>query len=779
MVAYKKQSVGCLAALILFCSVLKAQDASEIVGPFGSLNNTESSYIIPSNQAQDLLNVDLSNSTKSIKKRRGYGTAFTLNIDTSPVHGVYSFYDSNGADVSLYFNDRRMGVSVSGGSPTVFFSTGPNGSTYQCVDSAGSAYCANTSRTNIISVNSSTYSMISGFTSTGTMVAVTPERLVQAGFSNAPNMIWFSKANDFNTWTVGGNPTDPVQFTITSPGSGIKHITYAHGRVYWFKDSSFGYILTGTTLADWRVVTVNSFLGTIHNTSIFRDEVLYFQGNDGHFYAYDGSNLAKLSKDIQTTISQTQGRTSNSWTQSTQSEFETGYTTNTITTQFPGDVSLSSFNFLTQGSLTPGGSGEICACGGPPYYLSSSFTASSSFLLQTIKLRLATSGTVSHLSQAKILADNSDLPGTCLASSNLKTGSYAEYEARVDFSSSSIFLVSGTKYWIQIWQDPAVCGSPPHIIAVGNAGSGELVYCGASTINASLGYGVLGSTYSQSGTYHSAVKNSASLSSWDTFSDVAINNNGSHSFYIRSSTGVFYTSATVPSWTSISDGAIPTISTNPYFQIRDTLSTTSSSTTPRLQSFTQNWFEGSASDKTYAIYHDNANWWSVASGAGATANNKILKFNLINPGWYIYDIGMNGMYVRNQSLYFGSVSSGKIFKFGDVDNDNGSAISAYWKSKDFSGVSPFVDKDYKRLSFVASQQTSTMTVTYTVNGSSSTSYNVNLGSSTSSFIQSNSNLPLGKVGRTINIKFGNNATDQPWEVYGAGVDYTPKSWAPK
>lgn len=310
---------------LLFLSSLCFAE-TETIGPFGGLNNSENPFVIPSNMAQDLLNVDISEEGKSVKKRSGYGTAFTLTNSTSPVHGVYYFYDTDGSDVSLAFNDRNINRSVSGAAMSVIYSTATNGATWQCTDSAGFAYCANTSRYGIFKIDASAISNLSGFTSTGTMVTVTTERLVQAGFSDFPNMIWFSKANDFSTWTVGGNPTDPIQFTITSPGSGVKHITYGHGRVYWFKDNSFGYILEGATQADWRVVTISAFLGNLHNTSIYHEEILYFQGNDGHFYAYDGAKLVKLSKDIQQTINVTQGRTSNSWNQSSQSDFSGGST---------------------------------------------------------------------------------------------------------------------------------------------------------------------------------------------------------------------------------------------------------------------------------------------------------------------------------------------------------------------------------------------------------------------------------------------------------------------
>ena len=332
--------------LHFYFSLANAAEGREVIGPFGGLNNSESSYVINPEQASDLLNVDLSDGAKSIKKRKGYGTAFTLSDATSPVHGTYFFYDTDGSDVVLAFNGRHVNRSISGAAPSVIYTSATNNATWQCIDAEGFAYCANTGRDAIFKIDASAISKLSGFTSTGTMVAVTPERLVQAGFSLTPNRIDFSKSNDFATWAVGGNPTDPIQFTITSPGSGIKHIVYAHGRIYWFKDSSFGYILEGATQSDWRVVTIDAFIGTLDNASIYNDEILYFRDQNSEFYAYDGSNLVKISKDIHATILTCQGtQVRDSWTQTDTSDWDAGYFDSSVYVDTTTTVGLIATSF--------------------------------------------------------------------------------------------------------------------------------------------------------------------------------------------------------------------------------------------------------------------------------------------------------------------------------------------------------------------------------------------------------------------------------------------------
>lgn len=856
--------------------------------------------------------MELSAGAKSIKKRKGYGVAFTLSNSTSPVHGVYNFYDTDGSDVSLFFNDRNVNRSVSGQAVSVIYSTATNGVTWQCTDSAGFAYCANTGRDGIFKIDASAISLLSGFTSTGTMVAVTPERLVQSGFSTDPNAILFSKANDFSTWTLGGNPTDPIQFTITAPGSGVKCIAYGHGRVYWWKDSSFGYILEGATQADWRVVTIDPGIGSTNNTYIYREEILYFQAQDGHFYAYDGSQLVQLSKDIANTITATQGRTSGSWIQTSQSDFLSGATSpqGFISSSIvSGQLMPSSFT-VTETTLADFAQGTF----------SNSTTTSNSVWLSTVNHPLFDSSSAygfegvasTYWTFGTNWSQASSASGTCgtitpRTGSDMAEGIYNSasgpgidviaYAAATDAAASSTLFIlnskncsytqktlSASQFTVPartsiylkffyagdpagnylksanfIWgggditfymaQDSNTSGSPFWYVTIDDLNGGYSVSTGAYTsksydtlLSTNLvsvsSVGVTVNDYSPSiiiqgshdnsnwvelgsaltststvvgrrylryissftvsgssdafttldnvtlvarstGAYLSAVHNSPNLSSWDTFSTDQVSNDGTLTYSMRSATGAFTVNSSTPAWSDITVGAIPTISTNPYFQVRSSFTITAATQNPTLNSFVVNWFEGSASDKSYAIYHDDANWWSVTSGTGATTNNRILRFDLLNPGWYIYDIGMAGMYIRSQSLYFGSVADGKVFKFGDVDNDNGSAINSYWQSKDFFGANPFLDKNYTRLSSVHPQvSNSTMTVTYTIDGSTATAYNVNLTNANSSFIQKNVNLPQGRTGKTINVKFGNNASDQPWEVFGAQVDYTPKTWVP-
>ena len=778
---------------LFFASFLWAEGTSniQVIGPFSGLNNTDNPAAIADDKAQDLLNVDLSLGGKSVFKRKGYATALTLSVTTSPVHGTFQFYDSSGNDVVLAFNDTRMTSSVNGGSPTVLFSTGANGATYQCTDSQGYAYCANTSRTSLIKTDGVTYSLITTVLSTGTIVSVTPDRLVLSGFSDNPNRIDFSAAADFTSWTTGVNPLSAFGFTITAPGPKITHHTYAFNRIMWFKSNSFGYILPGQTQADWVVKTISPNVGTLDNTSVYDKGILYFRGTDGNIWSYDGAVLDDLTRDIGGTIDVSQNRISGSWTQSTSDDFNNGYLSNVDTTTIPNAIALSfapSFATATYDAnssavginnvsiaVVPGCT-LSAGCSGP-YYQSSSFTAAGNYILKTISIRLQDVGSSSITGKLNFCANNGGVPGTVLDSVAFDNDTTL-HVATLTFT-GNIPVSSGTIYWVQL-QPTGICTTTNYYSWYGDATGTGSSYCGSSIVSRPSYFAVRGATYTETGTYQSQVKNSPNLTSWDAFSANYISPSSTHTFSIRAASGSFTVNSSTPSWSTITNGSIPTSSTGPYFQIRDILTTSNSTSTPVLYDLTQYWFEGQAVDKSYATYFKEAVWFSVAAGTGATTNNRILRLDLLNKTWLIYDLPVNGFYIRNNALYFGSSNAGYLFKYGDVDNDNGSAINAYWKSKDFFQASPFTDDDMTDLSvFFKAVDNSTMTMTYSVVGSSESSYQVPMQRSNAAFGKNNRNLPLGTSGNTFNVKFGNNAIDQFFEVFAIQYGYNPKSWKPE
>lgn len=280
------------------------------------------------------------------------------------------------------------------------------------------------------------------------------------------------------------------------------------------------------------------------------------------------------------------------------------------------------------------------------------------------------------------------------------------------------------------------------------------------------------------GTFYSAVNNAASLTSWNTFSVTDAANNGTITYYTRSALNPFTILSSTPSWVAQTKNASVSASTGTYFQARADFAIDAATQTPTLSDLTFSWFEGTAADKMYGTYFDNAIWFSVSLGTAAATNNRVLRYDLLNQAWMLYDIPVSGFLVYNNQLYFGDPTAGKTYLFGNVTSDNGSSINAYWKSKPFFGDSPFTDKDLRMASwYVAAASGTTLTMTYTLNETTSTvTKTVNLYDARKSVIQHNWNFPLGSIGTNFNIQFGDTSSNPAWEVFGGAVSFVPRPW---
>ena len=276
--------------------------------------------------------------------------------------------------------------------------------------------------------------------------------------------------------------------------------------------------------------------------------------------------------------------------------------------------------------------------------------------------------------------------------------------------------------------------------------------------------------------FYSQIKNAPSLTAFDTFGSTIDEDEGRIIYSIAGASYTFTKDTGGISFTALSTGTIPTISTAAYFMIKADFSITKGTQNPTISDFTVNWFEGNASDKIYGTYFDDSIMFSLASGAGATTNNRVLKFDILNQGWTIWDWAANGFFTKSQALYFADATAGYIHKYGDRENDNGTAIEAYWKSKDFVHGDPYVDKTYTDISLFTDSEISTGTVTYQLDASSTSTYSVYLYDANSSYMKFNRNLPIGKIGGTFNVKFGNDASDQPFEIFGIRVGFRSDEW---
>lgn len=753
------------------------------ISQFRYLNNNDNSLTIDPNVAQDLLNVDIRPGGRSIKKREGYGLYKDLGTGQG-IHGGHHFFDSTGNDVQVWGSSTSLYGIVADATPTQLVSSATLNATWDCADTQGNAYCVNSSRD--MYARTAGASIFRYGSPLGTMVEITPTRAVVSGVSGSPNTLYFSESANFINFTTGITETSPFTEVIASPGSKVTHLRYACGKVLWWKDQSFGY-LTGENQFDLENTIVSDTVGTFDNTSaIDPGGNVWFRGQDGHIWKYDCTALVKESIDISPNVQASGKRTANSWTQTTTEDFNAGASSNTTVSNNTVFVSTDNTNVSNNSFETSGGGGAanwtpsdapqwgrngsgswgdncvtINARTGSWMMTVGSTYADTSWTLTAALIDAVTEATL--ISTTVNYANNS-----CSWTARTLTGnsSYARRYTKIRFTKSTngstlksdAFIYNGGNITFYTASDRSL-GPNYSIIFIDDVTDGK-----SSITN---------------GFYLSAVRNAPLLTTWDTFSAGYQTYGETVSFFMRSSTNSFTVSSSTPLWQSATAGAVVPVSTGTYFQVKSSFNFTGAGTqTPELNDFTVNWFEGSATDQAYSIYFDNAIWFSLAFGVGISSNNFVFKHDLINEGWTLYNFGAGGFAIQNNRLYFGQVGGDNLFRYGDSTSDNGSSISAYWKSKDYPGADPFLQNNYDQSDTIWAQNTNqSATVTYTVDTSSETSYTVNLSSSTGSIINHRKLLP-SRLGYTVNWKFGDSSATSQWELLGYRFTFSPQPYRP-
>ena len=230
-------------------------------------------------------------------------------------------------------------------------------------------------------------------------------------------------------------------------------------------------------------------------------------------------------------------------------------------------------------------------------------------------------------------------------------------------------------------------------------------------------------------------------------------------------------------WTQQTNNATLSIATNTAVMIGWRSLLGSATDQAQVDACVLAWNEGTPAQPAWAAYDSRRQaiyWTSTIDGASST--NRMLKYDLNLGEWFPFDIAAQAPRVINNELYFGGAGAGTWNKYGLVDSDNGSAINAYWKSKDI-GSDPFKAKDFKTLSILSRNQvTGTMTGTWTNSIGNTGSYTISLSTGSGiSYARSNFNLPKKSPQAFMNVKVGNNSST-PFEVLGIGLTWQTLPW---
>lgn len=823
------------------------------ISQFSGLDNQDPPNALQPGQSQDLLNVRIQPGGHSVSKRDGYALFQTVNaVSNTSIHGGYHFQQSSGTDVQLWGSDAGLYASINDGAFTLVSGGHTVGATWQCTDNLGIAYCFNSS-----GLENGVQTQGTGATTaylvtvpSATIVTSTPLQLVIAGVPGNPSSISFSANNNFLNFVNGPLPTDPYTEIINAPGSRITHMGYYFGNLYWWKDQSFGYISGSASQGTVGITIISNQVGTLDNSSAFWNPTTYDQGNkfnsgtqtttsgnpyfnemsslggiffrgqDGHIYQYDGYTLTRLSRIISPLIAASNRKKSGSWVQTSNADFGNGSTVNTDTSTFPGAIELENYQetFANTSPYTQYGT-----VGTGPFALQAvwqavigpQFNASINTMGfgNTAEIRFTNPKTVINSNWAIHLSFELPVPtvNTAVAvgwvndagdgygiqrisGPSFNLISAGEYHAGsvinslVTATTSTVtdattfhtldLTYSATGY-AQMYLDGVLMGN---FTASSFSGLDRLaLLCNSPGTSGSFCYANSLAFSASTGTYVSAVHNAPNLTVWGNFLATDFQNGGSSiDYFTRSSTNSFTVNSSTPAWIPQTNNSIVAASTGTYFQMKSSFTVTSPLETPTLYDFAFNWTEGTVSEKAYMAYFNDAIWFSVSSGSSTSTNNTIFYLDLLNNTWLRDNIASNGFVIENNALYIGDPLSANVYKFGGVPADNGEDIHSYWKSMDFSGQDPTVQNTFDQADFAFAQASTTVNFVYAIDQTTSPVTNpLSLYSPNHSIVKRGFSLAPGKIGTYYNFKIEDNSSQAPWTLMGQKTTYTPLPWRPQ
>lgn len=802
-----------LSALLILLPVITHADP-QVIPQFRGLHNSENAVLINDDEAQDLQDVDITDTGKGIRKRAGYNQFKTIGTSTWGVRGGYYFRDTGGTDLIIHANNRSIFYSEAGGNYTAFVTTDTEGSYYDFVDSYGYIWRANSNRDEILRYDGTTVTYYPSHPK-GDQIEALPDRLAISGTSANPNRVHFSKIADFTSFTTGTDEADAFTEDIGLPGQKVNAIKVACGSgvLAWTRDSTF--LITAQSQYDLSpTVSVSNTIGTVQPSTIIQDYgITYWQGQDGHFYSYDCNAIKKLSEKLD--VSEFVSGASRLWTATSQSDFETGtigaglsasaspgglvfsptvidsfsdgdYTSTPAWQEF--DVSQGAFS-ITGGELKFDSAATSAANGGlrlansygnvGAWEFDYRFDANGGY--PVFKICSETPATITPSSSAS---------DDCYAGQVIRGGVSEIFEndtskanstsptqtAGVDYN---FVLERGASNEIKLFIDDVliVSANDASIVNISTISFGvaQILSATPNWFFDDIKFNHFVSTYQTT-----AISIGSLITSWGRLvAEEALDGATiAYAVYTDTNTSITITnSSTFVSSQTILNNEFITLPTAPYLTIAAFFTRTAHTQNPTIESISITWDEGSVIRHFGSVDSDHRLLWSVGEG-NTSVTNKTYIYDPRFDSWLKYSFPIDAPAKVSDLIYFGGVSTGVVYTWPVGENDNGSAITAYWKSKDFIGGDPFVEKDFLNYSFLGKAETgSNLDIVYTINASSSVSNNHSLTDPNSLPLRRvNAHLPSGKVGSFINFKFGNDDANAPFEIYGFKYDYRLRPW---
>ena len=748
---------------------------------------------------QDALNVYFDKSAAA-EKRKGF-TVFVSSKSYSYT-GAWSYTDaSNNIWLVARSSDSIMATTgVGTNSFTVKIATVSSVDTVNSVNAFGDIFFVDPTQ-GVYYWNGTATTFVSG-SPKGSLITEFHGRIWVAGLGIPNgNQLYGSKYLDGTVWTTGPNATDPVQFQIGLNDQFDVIAAFFAGfndTLYIFKNYSIN-ALYGFDQTDFQIRVLNKEVGCIDQRSvqpIFGGLVFASPRGIEFFDGYTATRISDSIKDKVDPITLNSSFAQTSWLQSTNADFNQWTTTNLDTTTLTNQVQLyhpsdqfANLNAWSQvgGSWSASGNTAIPSVNTHTalVYKTSTIVPNSMYRVgASISVPNGSAGTVGMVNASTqgyvtVVSWNSAVQvpwavavwkvnGLLLAATSINAnfgvadGNYHYWELKQNGSSLSAYVdgalaVSGT--------DTTYTGlSFPYL--------GSNVGAGGTTPAANFqNFNEIALT---TGTFVTPAHALGSISAFGNMNVTQTLNGGTIAYAICTAANSGMTSASCASQTPNSQVSI---ATNAYVQINATFTVTSSSSIPALSNLSLQWFSGSHKPPMASAVYDNRYWLSVTTNTADAVNDATLILSK-GPVWSIFSTHAGAFTIFKNGLYHGdSDSTGNFYQDEQGYSDNGGAINAYIKTKDYSPDGWMIDKWFKTL-----YATFDNGGAYTVN----TSYFLDGASTAFSLAPVLENEQAGRnyaklpfpvgtsnqnFGKSVSFKFSNSEVNAPMKLYGGILYY--------
>lgn len=646
-------------------------------------------------------------------------------------------------------------------------------------------------------------------------------RLWASGLESDPRTLYGSEFLDGTSWTLQVDPTagDPTQIQLSGRLDESLIGLYSSFRdvLIWFKPNSFGAIY-GSNRSNFLSRILSDEVGTSFPRSIHdADGELRWLGPRRTFWGFDGVNISKISESIDDLVGTIlQGdRNSRTWTQSTQTNFESGTLSDTLdSATLPGFITIDAESVIddfTDGDFT---ASPVWS----PYVVSSSTWSVASQQLKNEHLGgtptagLYTSNTISTGSwsfthQKSGATTTSNFSVRLCTTTPVGFGQFEDviicYRYTISGQSGGIAQLhkqfSGTGLLGTITLPNSPMDGSVHSYKITRSSSSEITiyqddiplgtvtdttYNNFTFIAITVGaHGSPGESHIFDdfkvapflGDFQSVSFNIGdSISSWDTFTNTESLNGGviSYALYTDTDTAITITdSSSFTSSQTITNGSIPTVSTASFVVVTSAFSRTFSTHTPTLDNFSLSWNEGSLVPVPSAFFNKRS-WWSV--GISSTGNNTILLYDREREWQKYTGIEADSMSRYNSRLYFGNESN--IFQAEIGANDNGVDITSFWQSKTFAPSGPNNRSFFSDVYITSENSDATLQADYFIDGINTAFGLADVVMNLDTGIQDfQLPFPMTEIqqGKTISIKFTVTGSDT-WRLLHSSLYFDPE-----